>query len=151
MAKNVRGEELSPEQATLAEKSSLVWARVAAGLCPDCGAPATMSQDNPEPGPRCGDNSGGCRMRKIAFDMAAIFEVRTRAVAAGSGDVTIAHPHYRVSWHEVGLSGPNDRVAFQPAFESALKRRGLLGVLRGTISSVEWVQRHPKQRRIIKS
>ena len=51
----------------------------------------------------------------------------------------------RVSWHETLAACPalradpvDARIRFQPAFNAAMRRRRLLGVLRGTRSIDEW-------------
>ncbi len=75
-----------------------------------------------------------------------LFEERVRQLAKqGSAGGLIASvrsihdilPETRVPWSEVcarwGLGGPTiieDRLAFQPMFEAALKRRGLLAELK---------------------
>lgn len=81
--------------------------------------------------------------RDAAEWAAELFESRTVEFATGGGSVHYAHPAYRVSWHEIvgrfpGMSGPTARVEFQTAFDAAIKRRGLLRVLRGTQTASDW-------------
>mgnify|MGYP001571125143 FL=1 len=83
------------------------------------------------------------RLLSAAEMMAALFEHRTRLVAEDRGEILDINPASRVQWTETrtytGLNGPEDRVAFQVPWEAALRRRGLLGVLRGKVLPSEWL------------
>jgi len=78
---------------------------------------------------------------------AALFELRTVKVAEGRGEIHDVNPASRVSWSEVRscwLREGNvveERMAFQPAFEAALRRRNLLHVLKGRKGAAEWWNR----------
>lgn len=84
------------------------------------------------------------RLLSAAEMMAALFEHRTRLVAEDRGEILDINPASRVQWTETraftGLNGPEDRVAFQAPWEAALRRRGLLGVLRGRVQPSEWLE-----------
>lgn len=85
------------------------------------------------------------RLLSAAEMIAALYEFRTIAVAEDRGDIYDVNPGTRVQWTEVrsytGLTGPEVRVEWQPVFEAALKRRGLLGVLKGKEKPSEWKAR----------
>lgn len=79
---------------------------------------------------------------------AAVYEKRTIAVAENRAEISEVHHGYRVPWSEIRSrwlapgapeeSPVDQRVEWQPIFEAAMKRRGLLGVLKGTVKSEEW-------------
>ena len=89
---------------------------------------------------------------KTAAEWAAqLFRERTILVAENRAQVLDIVPETRVSWHEInrahGLSGPDDRVAFQPYFNRAVKRLGLWQVLkRKELASVWWAREQEKSR-----
>lgn len=74
---------------------------------------------------------------------AQIYFDRTVALAEGGGSTLDVHPAYRVSWHEITgqfpyMNGPDERVAFQLYFEDAIRKRGLIKVLKGQETALDW-------------
>jgi hypothetical protein len=144
--RNRRREELTtPEQIDRAERAAIYWARKARGLCARCGARSEGIMDCFEP--------DLCRLRSAAFEAAKLYEERTYKVAANTADINEVHPGSRVPWSEVRsrwLPDGNvveDRVRWQPLFEASMKRRALLGVLRGKVSASEWVAKEANRKR----
>ena len=92
------------------------------------------------------------KIKEAAEWAAAEFERRTRIIAADPNAKTYSiywvSPDARVSWHEIcshfdmQVAGMLDRVDFHPAFIKAMRKRGLLPVLRGKMKSDEWVAKH---------
>ncbi len=88
--------------------------------------------------------------KAIALWATDLYEERTRLVADNKAPISIVHPAYRVTTHEVmaqfKLKLAPWMAEFQAAFQKEMKKRKLHLVLHSKIKSHEWVEQYGKSR-----
>lgn len=90
------------------------------------------------------------KVLKAAKWAAEEYERRTRIIAANEPGINIywLPPEGRVSWHEIAPKFDllntcvKSRLAFQKPFETEMRKRKLIGVLKKRMTAVEWVEKY---------